>query len=339
MSMKIGIVGLPNVGKSTLFKALTKKQVDISNYPFCTIEPNIGVVAVPDERLEKISEIIKPEKIILPVIEFVDIAGLVKNAHKGEGLGNQFLSHIKEVDIICQVVRCFKDEKITHIYGEINPQKDIEIVNLELIMKDLETLRKYSGKERVKAKKLEEWLENEKLITDLEDKKEYQEIIKELQLLTAKPIIYVLNSKNDCPSLSIKPCLELDIKLEEELSELTPEEAKELQMPSSKLDQLIKICYDMLNLVTFYTIVGGKEARAWSISQGTKIIEAAGKIHTDFSQKFIKAEVINWQKLIEINSSPTSPSQCWLQARKNGQIRIEGKDYIVQDGDVIEIKI
>lgn len=357
MSFSIGIVGLPNVGKSTLFKALTKKQVDISNYPFCTIEPNVGVVAVPDERLQKIAEIVKPEKVTPTIIEFVDIAGLVKNAHQGEGLGNQFLAQIREVKVILQVARAFEDEKVAHLEGKPDPLRDIEIVNLELIMKDLETIEKRLEKIKKEAKSgdkkmlemlemlkmLEDWLRQGKLINEqpsIRENKDYRlkPELRELQLLTAKPMIYVLNQKtgsgNQISGMVKKTypsIIELDLKLEEELSELTPQEIKELELSSSKLDQLILFCYNVLNLITFYTVAGGKEVRAWTVKKNTPIKEAAGQVHTDFQERFIKAEVVNWQKLIEAGS--------WPNAREKGWIRTEGKEYLVQDGDVIEIKI
>ena len=336
MSFSIGIIGLPNVGKSTLFKALTKQSVDISNYPFCTIDPNVGVVAVPDERLKKIAKIIKPKKITPTVIEFVDIAGLVKNAHQGEGLGNQFLAHIREVDAICQVVRVFINEKIAHVEGQPDPQRDIEIVNTELIMKDLETIDKHLKKVRKQAKsdeletfeletlnKIKETLEQGKLPAD-------QPSLKELCLLTAKPIIYVFNvsgSDEKGPTSGIS----LDLRLESELTELSEEEQKELELLPSQLDQLIKACYQTLDLITFYTITGGQETRAWTLKNGLKVPQAGKVVHSDFEEKFIRAEVINWQKLVEAGT--------WSIAREKGILRTEGKEYIVEDGDVIEFKI
>jgi GTP-binding protein YchF len=347
MSFSIGIVGLPNVGKSTLFKALTKQSVDISNYPFCTIDPNVGVVAVPDERLEKIAQIIKPQKITPTVIEFVDIAGLVKNAHQGEGLGNQFLAHIREVDAICQVVRDFSNERITHIEGQINPQRDIEIVNTELIMKDLETIDKRLEKTKKQARtgdkklvqeleilnQIKETLEHEKLIFNELSTLDHEELIQELGLITAKPMIYVFNvAGSSSSSLKINnPSLSLDLKTESELTELSEEEQKELELDPSQLNRLIKICYQTLDLITFYTITGGQETRAWTLKNGSKVPQAGGVVHSDFEEKFIRAEVINWQKLIEAGS--------WSSAREKGFLRTEGKDYLVEDGDVIEFKI
>jgi hypothetical protein len=365
MSFSIGIIGLPNVGKSTLFKALTKQSVDISNYPFCTIDPNVGVVAVPDERLEAIAQVVQPEKITPTVIEFVDIAGLVKNAHQGEGLGNQFLARIREVDALCHIVRAFANEKIAHVEGQINPQRDIEIINTELIMKDLETVNKRLEKTKKQARsgdkklaqelevlnKIKKILEQGKLIISEQRTINNEQLIKELGLLTAKPMIYVLNStghseqseesrgKNSQSTESFvasvpqddNPSLSLDLKSEAELSELTPEEIQELELLPSQLDQLIKTCYQALNLITFYTITGGQEARAWTLKNGSKAPQAGGVVHSDFEEKFIRAEVINWQKLIEAGS--------WQTAREKGLLRTEGKEYLVQDGDVIEFKI
>lgn len=344
MSFSVGIVGLPNVGKSTLFKALTKQAVDISNYPFCTIDPNVGVVAVPDKRLEKIAAIVKPQKITPTVIEFVDIAGLVKKAHQGEGLGNQFLAHIREVDAICQVVRIFINEKIAHVEGQPDPQRDIEIINTELIMKDLETVDKRLAKAKNQAKssdkksieelellkEIKELLEQEKLIINQPSIMEHQSLIKELGLLTAKPVIYVFNVSQSAAK-EITGGLSLDLKSEVELSELSEEEQKELELSPSQLDQLIKICYQALDLIAFYTITGGQEARAWTLKKGLKVPQAGRVVHSDFEDKFIRAEVINWQKLVEAGS--------WPAAREKGILRTEGKEYVVQDGDVIEFKI
>jgi len=341
MNFSVGIIGLPNVGKSTLFKALTKQAVDISNYPFCTIDPNVGIVTVPDERLEAIAKIIKPKKITPTVIEFVDIAGLVKNAHQGEGLGNQFLARIREVDAICQVVRVFINEKITHTEGQPNPQRDIEIVNTELIMKDLETVNKRLEKTKKQArsadkKSLQELAALNELKKILEQGKELLRSeapqIEELRssMLTAKPIIYVFNVSGTGQESQVDG-ISLDFKLESELSELSQKEQKELELPSSKLDRLIKACYETLHLITFYTITGGQETRAWTLKNGLKVPQAGGVVHSDFEEKFIRAEVINWQKLIETGS--------WSSAREKGLIQTQGKEYVVQDGDVVEFKI
>jgi len=351
MSFSVGIVGLPNVGKSTLFKALTNQAVKIAPHPFTTIEPNIGKVLVPDERLTAISKITQPEKLTPTTIEFVDIAGLVKGAHKGEGLGNQFLAQIRNCDAIVQIIRVFKDEKIQHIEKEVNPKRDLEIIELELIMKDLETVEKAKSKleenkklndkeKRKKAvllNKIKEELSQGKKISDLVFPEEESSLIKEFQFLTQKPVVYLFNI--DQPEkFEINPDLKskiknhyliLNLKLEKEISELTPEERKELKVKPS-LDQLILACYNVLDLITFFTVLG-KETRAWTVKKGTKAPQAGGKVHTDFEQKFIKAEVIDWQKLVRVSS--------WKKAKELGLVNIVGKDYIIKDGDVIEFKI
>jgi hypothetical protein len=284
MSFSVGIIGLPNTGKSTLFKALTKKQVDIADYPFTTIDPNVGIVPVPDFRLEKIADIIKPEKVTPTIIKFIDIAGLVKNAHKGEGMGNQFLSHIRPCDAVIEVVRCFDQNN--------NPKENIEIIDNELKMKDQE----------------------------LED-----------NVLSSKPKIYLFNIKEDNISLpEIKNSLAIDLKTESEINDLSPEEIEELKI-QSKLDELILACYNILNLITFFTTTGGKEVRAWTIKKGSDVIAAAAKVHTDFAEKLIKADVLDCQELIELGS--------WNKARELGKIKLAGKEYIVQDGDILEFKI
>jgi len=348
MSFSVGIIGLPNVGKSTLFKALTQQSVDISNYPFCTIDPNVGIVTVPDKRLEAIYQTVNSQKMTPTVIEFVDIAGLVKNAHQGEGLGNQFLAHIRHTDALCQVVRVFNDEKITHLEGAPDPQRDIKIINTELIMKDIESVDKRLDKIQKKARAGEKEALQE--VADLEIIKKIltqgklifqhqQEInlslAQELCLLTLKPMIYLFNGNEAdfSPPDELNDLPYLVTSLENELAwrELTPLEAQELKLPPSQLNHLIRQCYQILNLITFFTITGGKETRAWTIKKGEKAPQAGGVVHSDFEEKFIRAEVINWEKLIAAGG--------WLKAREKGLIRTEGKDYLVQDGDVIEFKI
>jgi len=345
MSFSVGIVGLPNVGKSTLFKALTKKPVDIAAYPFTTIHPNVGVVHVPDERLEKITEVIKPEKMTPTVIEFIDIAGLVKGAHKGEGLGNQFLAQIRNCDAILEVARVFEDPNIENVLGEINPEKEIEIVKVELLMKDLETIENLiqkfekdaKSKDKVAIKKVEffkkikEAVSQGKLISDLNLTDEEKVEIKEFQFLTTKPTFYILNTNGKVISLkSDFKYLVINLKEEKDLSELADSELKELGL-KSQLDQLILACYNILDLITFYTVAGGKETRAWTLKNGSKAYQAGGVVHSDFEKKFIKAEVIPWKSLIEAGS--------WKEAREKGWIQTVGKDHIIQDGDVIEFKI
>ena len=350
--MKVGIVGLPNVGKSTLFKALTKNPVDIANYPFCTIEPNVGIVKVPDERLEKLAKMSQSAKIVPTVIEFVDIAGLVAGAAVGEGLGNKFLAHIREVDAIAQVVRVFEDKNITHVHDKIDPQNDIEVINTELIIADLETVQKRitklekeargQNKEAILAletvKKIKKTLDEGRLAREITLSEEESKIIKDLQLLTAKPILYVLNT-NDfektkeselVKNLEKKyPVVLLDVKIEEELSQMSAQEASELGMKSN-LDELILKSYEVLDLITFLT-TGEDETRAWTIEKGSTAPEAGRAIHSDFEEKFIRADVINWEKLLEAGT--------WSKARDIGVLRTEGKEYIVKDGDVIEFKI
>lgn len=340
MSLSIGIVGLPNVGKSTLFKALTKKQVDIANYPFCTIDPNVGVVQVPDERLWKLAEFSRSKKVVPAAVEFVDIAGLVKGAAEGEGLGNKFLSHIREVDAICEVVRAFKNDNIIHVHNKIDPEDDIGVIEAELILADLETATKRLGtlekevrsldKEAIKkqeiVKKIKAGLEAGRPARESVSPDEFI-LVKDLQLLTFKPILYVYNISGDKPTPGVG--LKLDIKTEEDLMDMSEEEKKELGVESD-IDKLIIEAYKLLGLMTFFT-TGEDETRAWTIRVGSAAPEAGAAIHTDFKEKFIRAEVINWQNLLNAGS--------YAAAREKGLIRTEGKNYIVKDGDVIEFKI
>lgn len=346
MSLSVGIIGLPNAGKSTLFKCLTQKEVEIQPYAFTTIEPNVGIVPVPDSRLQKIAQICNPQKTTPAFIKFIDIAGLVKEAHKGEGLGNQFLAKVRECQAIVEVVRGFKDNKVEHVEESIDSQRDVQIIKTELLMKDYQTVKKLLDKlktQQVDTKtkkkeirtlqKIKEGLDQEKKISQLELTPDELYLIKPYQFLTAKPTIYLLNTNQefkDKISFSQPNSLKMNLKLEEEILELSPKEQEELGM-KSHLDQLIKACYNILNLITFYTVAGQKEVRAWSLKQGSNILKAAEKVHSDFKQKFIKAQAIKWNKLIELKS--------WKNAQESGEIRTVGKDYIVQDGDVIEIKI
>jgi len=344
MSFSVGIVGLPNVGKSTLFKALTKKEVAIAAHPFTTIQPNVGMVTVPDERLKKIAQVIQPEKTTETFIEFIDIAGLVRGAHKGEGLGNQFLSHIRNCDASVEVVRIFENPNVEHVEGDINPERDIETIKIELLMKDLETLEKLflklekeaKSKDKKVLKKFElfkrvrELISQGKLIPEINLTKEEKIEIKEYQFLTEKPILYLLNTNKKDAHLDSVKYLAINLKEEEEISELSESEIKELEM-KSKLDQLIIACYNILDLITFFTVAGGKEVKAWTLKRGSDALTAAGKVHSDFKEKFIKADVISWEKLIEEGS--------WKEAKELGQIKTVGKEYIVQNGDVLEFKI
>lgn len=343
MSFSIGIVGLPNVGKSTLFKALTKKQVKIAPRPFTTIHPNIGMVSVPDQRLESLAKIIKPEKVTPTVIEFVDIAGLVKGAHKGEGLGNQFLAQIRSCDAILEVVRCFGNPGVENVLGEVNPEKEIEIVKIELLMKDLETLKssvskleKKKDKEALKKieflKRIEEQVSQGKLIREVNLTNDEKLEIQKYQFLTAKPIFYILNAdgkKTHDLTSDVKHLL-VNLKLEEEISELSEKEVGELDL-KSQLDKLITSCYNILDLITFFTIAGFKETRAWTIKRGARCDRAASRVHSDFERRFIKAEVIPWNRLVEASS--------WSKAKELGWLKTAGRNYLVQDGDVIEFKI
>lgn len=349
MSLKVGIVGLPNVGKSTLFKALTRKQVDINNYPFCTIEPNVGIVEVPDERLGKLAELSGSKKILPAVVEFVDIAGLVKGASEGEGLGNKFLQNIREVDAIVEVVRAFENPDIIHVHNKVEPEDDIEIINTELILADMETVAKRklktvketrSGNKEALAElavleKIDAAFAADRLAYTLFDElnEEEAKVLRGLQLLTAKPFLYVYNVSDIeaalAPGLEARPHVKLDIKIEEELIEMSREEAEELEM-RSHLGDLIRRAYALLGLMTYFT-TGPEETRAWTVLVGSTAPQAGAAIHGDFEEKFIRAEVIHCEKLLEAGS--------WAAGRDKGTLRLEGKDYVVQDGDVIIFKV
>ena len=360
--MKLGIVGLPNVGKSTLFNSITKAGAECANYPFCTIEPNVGVVAVPDKRLDNLAKMYNPQKVTHAVIEFVDIAGLVKGASKGEGLGNKFLSHIRETDAICEVVRCFEDANVVHVDGNINPVRDIETINLELIFADIETVNKRleKAKKNLKAdKKYQEEIDLlEKILETLENGISARAInftddeklmVKDMFLLTTKPILYIANVseeqladiENDENVKKVKEYAEkenaevvpLCVKMEEELSGLNDEDKKEMLevygLDESGLDKVIKKSYDLLGLMSFLT-AGEPEVRAWTIKKGTKAPQAAGKIHSDIERGFIKAEVVSYDDLMREGSM--------LAAKEKGLVRSEGKEYIMQDGDIVLFK-
>ena len=357
--MKIGIVGLPNVGKSTLFNSITNAGAECANYPFCTIEPNVGVVPVPDERLDVLTKMYNPEKTTHAIIEFVDIAGLVKGASKGEGLGNKFLSHIREVDAIAHVVRCFEDSNIVHVDGSISPLRDIETINLELIFSDMEMVDKRldSAKKRLKAdkkatdeiavlEKIKEALEQGKCARTVEITKEEKEQIKDLYLLTSKPVLYIANlsetqienAENDPMVKEVEEfaktegakVIPLCVKIEEELSSLEGEDKKEmleaLGLSESGLDKVIKTSYDLLGLMSFLT-AGEPEVRAWTIKKGTKAPQAAGKIHSDIERGFIRAEVVSFDDLVREGSM--------AKCKEKGLVRSEGKEYIMQDGDIV----
>lgn len=362
--MKLGIVGLPNVGKSTLFNAITKAGAESANYPFCTIDPNVGIVSVPDERLEKLAEMYNPEKITYTAIEFVDIAGLVKGASRGEGLGNKFLANIREVDAIVHVVRCFEDVNVVHVEGSIAPARDVETINLELILADLETIEKRIEKTsrllktqdaKLKAEYQFEMAVYEKIKTGLEENlpvraldfdPEERTVAKQAFLLTEKPVIYAANVAEDALTTvvdhnpfvqELKAVAEaegaemiiISAKIEEEIAQLEEEEKKEfleeLGLKESGLDQLIKKSYKLLGLISFLT-AGKPEVRAWTITKGTKAPQAAGKIHSDIERGFIRAEIVSYDDLIACGS--------YTAAKEKGLVRLEGKDYVMQDGDV-----
>ena len=362
-NLEVGIVGLPNVGKSTLFNAITKAGAEAANYPFCTIEPNVGVVDVPDERLNVLSDMFKSRKIVPAAMRFVDIAGLVKGASKGEGLGNKFLAHIREVDAIAQVVRCFEDGNITHVEGSIDPIRDIEIINTELCLADMETVEKTqvrlsklakAGDKKVKAQlaaldKVMAALGEAEPARRLEYTEDEMEIMNEMHLMTMKPVLYVANvaesevadySDNkfvqavvDYAAKEGAEVIVVSAKMESEIAELPEEEAKEfLEMAGLEepgLDRLIKAGFKLLGLMTFLT-AGEIESRAWTIKLNTKAPQAAGKIHTDFERGFIRAEIVSYKDLVECGSKGA--------AREKGLVRLEGKDYVMQDGDVVEFR-
>ena len=358
MALSLGIVGLPNVGKSSLFNALSRAKANVSNYPFCTIDPNIGVVEVPDERLQTLAKMFSSKKIVPAVIEFYDIAGLVKGASRGEGLGNKFLANIREVDAILHVVRCFKAEEIVHVEGEVNPKRDIEIINLELSLADMSQVEKRMTyiKSRVKTSdpravrendfllQLYDWLAGGRRARDFHIEDKDREFLKELSLLTTKPILYAANvdeSGNEEQVAIIKEIAKeegarvvtISSKLEAELAELSPEDAQaylaELGMKESALDKLIRAGYELLNLITYFT-AGEKDSHAWTITRGTKTPQAAGKIHSDMERGFIAAEVVHYKDMIACGSFPS--------AREKGLLHTEGKEYTVQDGDLILVR-
>lgn len=360
--MKLGIVGLPNVGKSTMFNSITKAGAECANYPFCTIEPNVGVVPVPDERLDELTKMYNPQKTTHAVIEFVDIAGLVKGASKGEGLGNKFLSHIRETDAIVEVVRCFEDGNVVHVDGSVDPIRDIETINLELIFADIETVNKRldKAKKNLKAdkkyqeeidllEKIKENLEKGISARALDFNEDEQALVKDMFLLTTKPILYIANiseeqienAEEDSMVLKVKgyaakekaEVIPLCVKIEEELSGLEDEDKQEmleaLGLDESGLDKVIKKSYDLLGLMSFLT-AGEPEVRAWTIKKGTKAPQAAGKIHSDIERGFIKAEVVSYDDLMREGNM--------VAAKEKGLVRQEGKEYIMQDGDICHFR-
>ncbi|MCQ4088106.1 redox-regulated ATPase YchF [Saccharibacillus sp. JS10] len=363
MALKAGIVGLPNVGKSTLFNAITQAGAESANYPFCTIDPNVGIVEVPDERLDKLTEMVTPKKTVPTAFEFVDIAGLVRGASKGEGLGNKFLAHIREVDAIVHVVRCFVDENITHVDGKIDPVSDIQTINLELILADIESVDKRIERSKKNMKggnkqyaqeievleKVKEALYNDQPARSIDLTEDEQQLIRELHLLTLKPVLYAANVAEDeiadvannayvqkvrefalAENAEVVP---ISAKIEEDISELEGEDKQmfleELGIQESGLNLLIKAAYKLLGLYTYFT-AGVQEVRAWTIRQGTKAPGAAGVIHSDFERGFIRAEVVGYEDLVNAGSMNG--------AKERGQLRLEGKEYIVKDGDVMHFR-